>query len=136
MFGFVFGFRTLRLLPILHPPAALMTHTRLPLRLLTRNLPKHSQVICDHLGLGVKTGLPYVVRPAASGAGAGPLVDSAPAGRSAEPSKGAAGSGWHEDLVPFFQGFQLSESCASVADAYLEIADEVGGRAGGSVGGR
>ena len=46
------------------------------------------QVICDHLGLGVKTGLPYIWHSKASN----PFVNL----------KEYMGIFWQEDIIPFF----------------------------------
>jgi len=48
------------------------------------------QVICDHLGLGVKTGLPYIWHSKASN----PFVNL---------KKEYKGIFWQEDIIPFFQ---------------------------------
>jgi len=47
-------------------------------------------VICDHLGLGVKTGLPYIWHSKASN----PFVNL---------KKEYKGIFWQEDIIPFFQ---------------------------------
>ena len=72
---------------------------------------KHNgmQVICDHLNLGVKTGLPYIWHSKASN----PFVNL---------KKEYNGIFWQEETVPFFQQVRLSK--ATVSDCYLELADQ------------
>jgi hypothetical protein len=52
------------------------------------------QVICDHLGLGVKTGLPYIYHSKASN----PFTNL---------RKEYKGIFWQEEMIPFFQQIQL-----------------------------
>lgn len=52
------------------------------------------QVICDHLGLGVKTGLPYIYHSKASN----PFTNL---------RKEYKGIFWQEEIIPFFQQVQL-----------------------------
>lgn len=68
------------------------------------------QVICDHLGLGVKTGLPYIWHSKASN----PFVNL---------KKEYNGIFWQEETVPFFQ--QVKLSATSVEECYIELADQV-----------
>ena len=70
------------------------------------------QVICDHLNLGVKTGLPYIWHSKASN----PFVNL---------KKEYKGIFWQEDLIPFFQKVVLSEKAVTVQQCYLELADKV-----------
>ena len=56
------------------------------------------QVICDHLGLGVKTGLPYIWHSKASN----PFVNL---------KKEYKGIFWQEDTIPFFQAVVLPKDC-------------------------
>eukprot|EP00898_Chlorokybus_atmophyticus_P001195 jgi/Chlat1/2076/Chrsp17S02535 len=69
-----------------------------------------TKVICDHLGLGVKTGKPYVWHSKASNAYANWSVE-------------AKGIEWQDTIVPFFQNLQLNG--ASVQECYREIAEAV-----------
>lgn len=68
------------------------------------------QVICDHLNLGVKTGLPYIWHSKASN----PFVNL---------KKEYNGIFWQEDAIKFFQGVSLTSK--TVEECYLELADEV-----------
>ncbi|AQL00288.1 UDP-arabinopyranose mutase 3 [Zea mays] len=56
------------------------------------------KVICDHLGLGVKTGLPYIWHSKASN----PFVNL---------KKEYKGIFWQEDTIPFFQAVVLPKDC-------------------------
>ena len=56
--------------------------------------PPATQVICDHLGLGVKSGLPYVHHSKASN----PFTNL---------RKEYKGIFWQEEIIPFFQSLQL-----------------------------
>ena len=66
-------------------------------------------MICDHLGLGVKTGLPYIWHSKASN----PFVNL---------KKEYNGIFWQEETVPFFQ--QVTLSAHSVEECYLELAEQ------------
>ena len=66
------------------------------------------QVICDHLGLGVKTGLPYIWHSKASN----PFVNL---------KKEYKGIFWQEDIIPFFQQVQLSKDAITVEQCYIEL---------------
>ena len=68
------------------------------------------QVICDHLNLGVKTGLPYIWHSKASN----PFVNL---------KKEYKGIFWQEETIPFFQKVQLTKD--NVEDCYLELAELV-----------
>jgi reversibly glycosylated polypeptide/UDP-arabinopyranose mutase len=70
------------------------------------------KVICDHLGLGVKTGLPYIWHSKASN----PFVNL---------KKEYKGIFWQEDIIPFFQKVVLSKEAVTVQQCYLELADQV-----------
>lgn len=70
------------------------------------------QVICDHLNLGVKTGLPYIWHSKASN----PFVNL---------KKEYKGIFWQEDIIPFFQKVKLSKEATTVQQCYLELAKEV-----------
>ena len=74
--------------------------------------PECVQVICDHLGLGVKTGLPYIWHSKASN----PFVNL---------KKEYKGIFWQEDIIPFFQNVKLSKESKTVQECYLELADQV-----------
>uniref|UniRef100_A0A383VR22 UDP-arabinopyranose mutase n=1 Tax=Tetradesmus obliquus TaxID=3088 RepID=A0A383VR22_TETOB len=71
-----------------------------------------SKVICDHLGLGVKTGLPYIYHSKASN----PFTNL---------RKEYKGIFWQEEIIPFFQQTQLSKDSTSVTACYLELAEKV-----------
>lgn len=71
-----------------------------------------SKKICDHLGLGVKTGLPYIWHSKASD----PFANL---------KKEYKGIFWQEEIIPFFQNFQFSENCSTVLECYLELAKGV-----------
>jgi len=66
------------------------------------------QVICDHLSLGVKTGLPYIWHSKASN----PFVNL---------KKEYKGIYWQEDIIPFFQSVVLPKDCTTVQQCYLEL---------------
>lgn len=70
------------------------------------------KVVCDHLRLGVKSGLPYVWRQERGNA-----VESL--------KKEWEGVKLMEDVVPFFQSLRLSESAATAEDCVNEIAAKV-----------
>lgn len=69
-------------------------------------------MICDHLGLGVKTGLPYIWHSKASN----PFVNL---------KKEYKGIFWQEDIIPFFQEVALSKEASTVEACYLELAEQV-----------
>jgi reversibly glycosylated polypeptide/UDP-arabinopyranose mutase len=71
-----------------------------------------SKVVCDHLGFGVKTGLPYVWHSKASN----PFVNL---------KKEYRGIFWQEELIPFFQGVKLSPESTTAEECYLELAQLV-----------
>lgn len=70
------------------------------------------QVICDHLNLGIKTGLPYIWHSKASN----PFVNL---------KKEYKGIYWQEDIIPFFQAVKLPKECTTVQQCYLELAKQV-----------
>ena len=74
-----------------------------PATTLTRRCVK---VICDHLSLGVKTGLPYIWHSKASD----PFVNL---------RKEYKGIFWQEEIIPFFQQVRLS-SAPSLIDSLLD----------------
>ncbi|KAL6576279.1 putative UDP-arabinopyranose mutase 1 [Orobanche hederae] len=67
-----------------------------------------TKVITDHLGLGVKTGLPYIWHSKASN----PFVNL---------KKEYKGIYWQEDIIPFFQSISLPKECTTVQKCYLEL---------------
>ena len=81
------------------------------------------KVIADHLGLGVKTGLPYIWHSKASN----PFVNL---------RKEYKGIFWQEEIIPFFQQVEFSADCTTVYACYLELAEKVCARMGVWVGGR
>lgn len=70
------------------------------------------QVICDHLGLGVKTGLPYIWHSKASN----PFVNL---------KKEYKGIFWQEEIIPFFQSATIPKECTSVQKCYIELSKQV-----------
>ncbi|KAG2295003.1 hypothetical protein Bca52824_041672 [Brassica carinata] len=66
-------------------------------------------VICDHMGWGVKTGLPYIWHSKASN----PFVNL---------RKEYNGIFWQEEAIPFFQSVTLPKECTSVQQCYMELA--------------
>lgn len=70
------------------------------------------KVICDHLGLGVKTGLPYIWHSKASN----PFTNL---------KKEYKGIFWQEEIIPFFQTLVFPEECVDVFACYLYLADKV-----------
>ncbi|XP_010421937.1 PREDICTED: UDP-arabinopyranose mutase 3 [Camelina sativa] len=71
------------------------------------------KVICDHMGWGVKTGLPYVWHSKAS------------CNRFENLEKEYNGIFWQEEGIPFFQSVALPNECTSVQQCYLELAKQV-----------
>ncbi|KAF2549648.1 hypothetical protein F2Q70_00023757 [Brassica cretica] len=67
------------------------------------------KVICDHMGWGVKTGLPYIWHSKASN----PFVNL---------RKEYNGIFWQEEAIPFFQSVTLPKECDSVQQCYMELA--------------
>lgn len=70
------------------------------------------KVVCDHLGLGVKSGLPYVWRNERGNA-----VESL--------KKEWEGVKLMEDVVPFFQSVRLPRTASSAEDCVAEVAKAV-----------
>ncbi|KAG9149473.1 hypothetical protein Leryth_023321 [Lithospermum erythrorhizon] len=70
------------------------------------------KVICDHLGLGVKTGLPYIYHSKASN----PFVNL---------RKEYHGIFWQEDIIPFFQAVEFAKDCTTVQKCYIELSKMV-----------
>ncbi|XP_071902830.1 UDP-arabinopyranose mutase 1-like [Coffea arabica] len=68
-----------------------------------------SKLICDHLNLGVKTGLPYLWHSKASN----PFVNL---------RKEYKGLFWQEEIIPFFQTLTLPKECDTAAKCYVELA--------------
>ncbi|KAL8517854.1 hypothetical protein ACS0TY_009242 [Phlomoides rotata] len=77
------------------------------------------KVVCDHLRVGVKSGLPYVWRQERGNA-----VESL--------KKEWEGVKLMEDVVPFFQSVRLSEAAVTAEDCVSEIAAAVKEHLGGS----
>ncbi|PWA62418.1 alpha-1,4-glucan-protein synthase [Artemisia annua] len=75
------------------------------------------KVICDHLGLGVKTGLPYIWHSKASN----PFVNL---------KKEYKGIYWQEELIPFFQAATLPKECTTVQSCYKELSIQVKAKLG------
>lgn len=69
-------------------------------------------MITDHLGLGVKTGLPYIWHSKASN----PFVNL---------KKEYKGIYWQEDIIPFFQSVVLPKECTTVQKCYIELSKMV-----------
>eukprot|EP00798_Chlamydomonas_sp_ICE-L_P016340 gene16340-22535_t len=70
------------------------------------------KVICDHLGYGLKTGLPYVWHSKASN----PFVNL---------KKEYKGIFWQEEIIPFFQSMTLSKESNTTEACYLEMSEKV-----------
>jgi reversibly glycosylated polypeptide/UDP-arabinopyranose mutase len=69
------------------------------------------KVICDHLSLGVKTGLPYLWHSKASN----PFVNL---------KKEYKGIFWQEDIIPFFQAAKLTKDCDTVQKCYIALSHQ------------
>ncbi|KAK4395733.1 UDP-arabinopyranose mutase 3 [Sesamum angolense] len=76
-----------------------------------------TKVICDHLGLGVKTGLPYIWHSKASN----PFVNL---------KKEYKGIYWQEELIPFFQSVTIPKDCTTVQKCYIELSKQVKAKLG------
>ncbi|ONM12689.1 putative UDP-arabinopyranose mutase 5 [Zea mays] len=72
-----------------------------------------AKVVCDSLGYGVKTGLPYVMR------------SDAEAGKALESLKEWEGVKVMDDVLPFFQSLKLSRTAVTVDDCVKELAGVV-----------
>lgn len=70
------------------------------------------KVVCDHLGLGVKSGLPYVWRSER-----GSAIESL--------KKEWEGVKLMEEVVPFFQSMRLTPTAATAEDCVIEMAATV-----------
>ncbi|KAE9617722.1 putative UDP-arabinopyranose mutase [Lupinus albus] len=71
-----------------------------------------AKVICNHLGLGVKTGLPYVWRTERGNA-------------TESLKKEWEGVKLMEEIVPFFQSISLPQSATTSEDCVIEMAKQV-----------
>lgn len=69
-----------------------------------------AKVVCDSLGYGVKTGLPYVMR------------SDAEAGKALESLKDWEGVKLMDDVLPFFQSVKLSRNGVTVVGCVKELA--------------
>ncbi|KAK4426950.1 UDP-arabinopyranose mutase 3 [Sesamum alatum] len=67
--------------------------------------------ICDHLGLGVKIGLPYIWHSKASN----PFVNL---------KKEFKGIYWQEEVIPFFQSITLPKDWTTVQKCYIELSKQ------------
>lgn len=76
-----------------------------------------AKVISDHLGLGVKTGLPYLWHSKASN----PFVNL---------KKEYKGIYWQEELIPFFQSVSLPKECTTPQKCYIELSKKVKAKLG------
>jgi reversibly glycosylated polypeptide/UDP-arabinopyranose mutase len=70
------------------------------------------KTICDHLGYGVKTGIPYVRHDKASD-------------WQNNFKKEKRGILWQEEIIPFFESVEFHEHSDSVVDCYTELANKV-----------
>lgn len=75
------------------------------------------KVVCDHLGIGVKTGIPYVWRNER-----GDAIESL--------KKEWEGVKLMEEVVPFFQSVRLSQAAVTAEDCMIEMAAAVQERLG------
>ncbi|XP_014493607.1 alpha-1,4-glucan-protein synthase [UDP-forming]-like isoform X2 [Vigna radiata var. radiata] len=75
------------------------------------------KVISDHLGFGVKTGLPYVWHSKESN----PFVNL---------KKEYKGIYWQEELIPFFQSVSLPKECTTAQKCYVELSKQVKAKLG------
>ncbi|KAG5035325.1 hypothetical protein JHK87_010235 [Glycine soja] len=75
------------------------------------------KVISDHLGLGVKTGLPYIWHSKASN----PFVNL---------KKEYKGIYWQEELIPFFQSVSFPKECTTAQKCYIELSKQVKAKLG------
>ncbi|CAB4295402.1 unnamed protein product [Prunus armeniaca] len=73
------------------------------------------KVICDHLGYGVKTGLPYIWHSKASD----PII------AFVNLREEYYGIFWQEELNPFFQSAVRTKACATVQKCYIELSKQV-----------
>lgn len=77
-----------------------------------------AKTVADHLGLGVKSGAPYIIHRKASN----PFVNL---------KKEYMGFEWQEQLVGFFYEVTLSPESNTPTKAYLELAHKFGAKFGG-----
>jgi hypothetical protein len=91
----------------------------IPLQFLVvlNNFALFTQVITDHLSLGIKTGLPYIWHSKASN----PFVNL---------KKEYNGIFWQEELIPFLQSVALPKEATTVQKCYLELAKQVKAKLG------
>ncbi|KAK1291364.1 UDP-arabinopyranose mutase 1 [Acorus calamus] len=75
------------------------------------------KVVCDHLGWGVKTGLPYIWHSKASN----PFSNL---------KKEFKGIFWQEDMIPFFQTLKLPKDCNTSQKCYIELSKQVRAKLG------
>ncbi|KAB2019004.1 hypothetical protein ES319_D08G269600v1 [Gossypium barbadense] len=75
------------------------------------------KIVCDHLGLGVKTGLPYIWRT-----DRGDPIASL--------KKEWEGVKLMEEVIPFFQSVRLPREATTVEECIIEVANAVKGRLG------
>ncbi|CAB4264808.1 unnamed protein product [Prunus armeniaca] len=73
------------------------------------------KVICDHLGYGVKTGLPYIWHSKASD----PII------AFVNLREEYYGFFWQEELNPFFQSAVRTKACTTVQKCYIELSKQV-----------
>ncbi|CAL8994720.1 unnamed protein product [Prunus brigantina] len=73
------------------------------------------KVICDHLGYGVKTGLPYIWHSKASD----PII------AFVNLREEYYGIFWQEELIPFFQSAVRTKACTTVQKCYIELSKQV-----------
>jgi reversibly glycosylated polypeptide/UDP-arabinopyranose mutase len=71
-----------------------------------------SKVICDHLGYGVKTGIPYIRHDKASH-------------WKSNFEKEKAGIIWQEEIIPFFENIELPEELQNSTECYKYLAEMV-----------
>ncbi|XP_002993064.2 UDP-arabinopyranose mutase 1 [Selaginella moellendorffii] len=83
-----------------------------------------AKVVADHLGFGVKTGVPYVWR----GPDSSFSSNGATAGALASLKTEFKPLLLLEDVVPFFQTLRLSKNATNAEDCYAEIARMVKGK--------
>ncbi|XVF31575.1 hypothetical protein REPUB_Repub17cG0002500 [Reevesia pubescens] len=70
-----------------------------------------TKVICDHLGWGMKTGLPYIWHNKASN----PFVNL---------KNEYKGIYWQEELIPFFQSVTIPKDRITVQKCYIELSKQ------------
>ncbi|KAL3695893.1 hypothetical protein R1sor_009969 [Riccia sorocarpa] len=75
------------------------------------------KVICDHLGVGVKSGLPYVWHSKASNSFA-----------DVEKEKAVS---WEKEVIPFFQQVVFPKEASTAQQCYLELSKQIKGKLSG-----